>query len=201
VGPDVWYAHGIYFNDDEIRRLAGTGTGIAHCPGSNLRLGSGICRVPRLLRAGVRVGLAVDGSASNDASSMVREMQLALLVHRVGTGVEAMPARRVLEMATIGGARILGQPEIGVLRKGAAADVAMFRLDRIDFAGAMHDPASAILFCGSGVRADCTIVAGRILVRDGKLAGIDEEELFHEAGRISAKMVESAERKLGVSYR
>lgn len=201
VGPDVWYAHGIYLSDEEIRRLAATGTGVAHCPGSNLRLGSGISRVPRLLEEGVRVGLAVDGSASNDASSMVREMQLALLVHRVGTGVEAMPARRVLEMATVGGARILGQPEIGVLRIGAAADVAVFRLDRIDFAGAMHDPASAILFCGSGVRADCTIVAGRILVRDGRLVGIDEEGLFHEAGRISGKMVGAAERKLGVSYR
>jgi 8-oxoguanine deaminase len=201
VGPDVWYAHGIYLSDGEIERLAGTGTGIAHCPGSNLRLGSGICRVPRLLDAGVRVGLAVDGSASNDASSMVREMQLALLVHRVGTGVEAMPPGRVLEMATVGGARLLGRQEIGVLRKGAAADVAMFRLDRIDFAGAMHDPASAILMCGSGVKADCTIVAGRILVKDGRLVHVKEEDLFREAHEVSAKMVEAAERKLGVSYR
>ena len=190
VGEDVWYAHGIYFNDGEIKKLAETGTGIAHCPGSNLRLGSGICKVPRLLEQGVRVGLAVDGSASNDASSMVREMQLALLVHRVGTGVDAMPPQRVLEMATRGGAKILGRPEIGRLEPGSAADMAMFRLDRIDFAGAMHDPSSAILLCGSGVKADATIVAGEVLVEGGRLVNMDEQELFHKANEIAGKMVE-----------
>jgi len=91
VGTDVWYAHGIYFNDDEIRRLAETGTGISHCPASNLRLGSGIAPIPKMLKAGVRIGLGVDGSASNDSSNFTREMQLALLVHRVGTDVTAMP--------------------------------------------------------------------------------------------------------------
>ncbi len=200
VGSDVWYAHGIYFNDDEVKQLAETGTGIAHCPASNLRLGSGICRIPFLLESGVKVGLAVDGSASNDASNMIREMQLALLIHRVGTGVESMPAEHVLEMATRGGAAVLGQPEIGQLKVGLAADVAMFRLDRIDFAGAMHSPSSAILFCGSGVRADVTIVNGRILVRDEKLVALDEQELFEEANEVAAKMVEITEKKLGVSY-
>ena len=106
VGEDVWYAHGIYFNDDEIRLLADTRTGISHCPSSNLRLGSGIAPIPKMLAAGVRVGLGVDGSASNDASNIGRELQMALLVHRVGTGVEAMPPRHVLEMATCGGATI-----------------------------------------------------------------------------------------------
>ncbi|MFH1436529.1 MAG: 8-oxoguanine deaminase [Pseudomonadota bacterium] len=195
VGEDVWYAHGIYFNDDEIRKLADTGTGIAHCPGSNLRLGSGICKVPRLLEQGVRVGLAVDGSASNDASSMVREMQLALLVHRVGTAVDAMGPQRVLEMATRGGAKILGRPEIGRLEPGSAADIAVFRLDRIDFAGAMHDPASAILLCGSGVKADATIVAGEVLVEGGRLVRLDEQELFHQANDIAGKMVDKGLRK------
>ncbi|HBA84103.1 MAG TPA: 8-oxoguanine deaminase [Verrucomicrobia bacterium] len=201
VGPDVWYAHGIYFNDEEIRRLAATQTGVAHCPASNLRLGSGICKVPQLMAAGVRVGLAVDGSASNDSSNFVREMQLALLVHRVGTGVEAMPPQKVLELATVGGARILGQPEIGRLQPGAAADLALFRLDRIEFAGAMADPASALLFCGSGPRAEYTVAAGRVVVERGRLTGLDEEKLFADANRISDAMLSAAEKKLGVSYR
>jgi cytosine/adenosine deaminase-related metal-dependent hydrolase len=193
LGEDVWYAHGIWFDDDEIDRLAATGTNVAHCPASNLRLGSGICKVPQLLDAGVNVGLAVDGSASNDASSMTRELQLALLVHRVGTGVGAMPAERVLRMATRGGAKLLGRDEIGRLEPGAAADLAVFRLDRVDFAGAMHDPASAILYCGSGIRADYTIVAGNVLVEDGRLVGIDEERLFHRANEIATRLVDQAD--------
>lgn len=201
VGEDVWYAHGIYFNDDEIRLLADTRTGISHCPSSNLRLGSGIAPIPKMLAAGVRVGLGVDGSASNDASNMGREMQMALLVHRVGTAVDAMPPRQVLRMATVGGAAILGQPEIGRIRPGAAADLAMFRLDRIDYAGAMTDPASAILFCGSGPRTEMTMVNGRILVRSGQLVDTDEEDLFHRANRITEQMLKNTEQKTGVSYR
>lgn len=201
VGPDVWYAHGIYFNDDEIQRLAATRTGVAHCPVSNLRLGSGICKVPQMMAAGVRVGLAVDGSASNDSSNFLREMQVALLIHRIGTGVEAMPPRKVLQLATTGGASILGQPEIGLLQVGSAADLAMFRLDRIDFAGAMTDPASAILFCGAGPRAEYTVVAGRVLVEKGHLVGVDETELFHRANRVTEKMLAATETKLNVAYR
>ncbi len=201
VGPDVWYAHGIYFSDEEIQRLAATKTGVAHCPVSNLRLGSGICKVPQLMEAGVRVGLAVDGSASNDSSSFLREMQIALLVHRVGTGVEAMPPQNVLKLATVGGASILGQPEIGQLKVGSAADLAMFRLDRIDFAGAMTDPASAPLFCGAAPRAEYTVVAGRVRVEKGQLVGVDEEALFERANRVAERMLSSAERKLQVSYR
>jgi cytosine/adenosine deaminase-related metal-dependent hydrolase len=193
LGPDIWFAHGVYFNDDEIRRLAASGTGIAHCPTSNLRLGSGIAPVPKMLAAGVTIGLAVDGSASNDSSSLSREMQTALLVHRVGTAVDAMPASRVLEMAISGGARILGRPEIGRIEPGLAADLAVFRLDRIEYAGAMADPASAILFCGAGPRADCTIVAGRVLVEQGQLVGVDESRLFHRANEVAARMLRAAE--------
>ncbi|MCA9523148.1 MAG: amidohydrolase family protein, partial [Myxococcales bacterium] len=108
LGPEVWYAHGIHFSDDELVQLAQTDTGVGHCPASNLRLGSGICRVPEMLDAGMRVGIGVDGSSSNDASNMLRELQLTLLVHRIGpNGVGAMPAGRVLELATLGGARVL----------------------------------------------------------------------------------------------
>jgi len=201
TGPDVWYAHGIYFNDDEIRRLAETRTGIAHCPSSNLRLGSGIAPIPKMLKAGVRVGLAVDGSASNDSSNFLREMQMALLVHRVGTAVDAMPPQQVLRMATLGGAQVLGQPEIGSIEVGKAADLAVFRLDRIDYAGAMADPASAILFCGAGPRAEYTIVGGRILVEHGKLIGVDEKVLWERANREAERMLSAAEKKLGISYR
>lgn len=201
VGDDVWYAHGVHFNDDEIKMLAETRTGISHCPASNLRLGSGMAPIPKMLEAGVPVGLGVDGSASNDASNIGREMQLALLIHRVGTAVDAMPPRNVLRMATRGGAAILGQPEIGVLRPGAAADIAMFRLDRLDYAGAMTDPASAILFCGSGPRAELTMVNGRVVVRQGKLVDRNENELFHRANEITEEMLKTTERKTGVSYR
>ena len=201
VGPDVWYAHGIYFSDEEIQRLAETQTGIAHCPVSNLRLGSGICKVPQLLAAGVRVGLAVDGSASNDSSNFLREMQVALLIHRVGTGVDAMPPQKVLQLATTGGASILGQPEIGQLKVGSAADMALFRLDRIEFAGAMADPASAVLFCGAGPRAEYTLVAGRVVVEKGHLVDVDEAALCHRANRLAEKMLAAAENKLGFSYR
>ena len=192
VGPDTWYAHGIWFKPDEIRRLGELKCGVAHCPCSNLRLGSGICHVPALLEAGVRVGIAVDGSASNDSSNLLKEMQTALLVHRVGTGVTSMPPRKVIRMATRGGAEILGQPEIGQVKPGLAADLAVFRLDQIDFAGAMADPASAILFCGSAPRAEYTIVAGRVLVEKGALTGIDEKAVFHQANDLAADLLRKA---------
>lgn len=201
IGPDVWFAHGIYFNDAEIRRLAETKTGISHCPASNLRLGSGIAPIPKMLKAGVKVGIGVDGSASNDSSNFLRELQLALLIHRVGTAVDAMPPQHVLRMATVGGAQVLGQPEIGQIKAGLAADLAAFRLDRIDYAGAMTDPASALLFCGAGPRAEYTIVAGQVLVEHGKLLGVDEGALWDRANGVAEQMLSTAEKKLGVSYR
>ena len=192
VGPDVWYAHGIWFTPEEIARLGQMNCGVAHCPVSNLRLGSGICHVPALLDAGVRVGIAVDGSASNDSSNLLKEMQTALLVHRVGTGVTSMPPQKVIRMATRGGASILGQPEIGQIKPGMAADLALFRLDRIDFAGAMTDPAHAVLFCGSAPRAEYTIVAGKVLVEKGELAGWDEKAVFHRANELTADLLRKA---------
>ena len=194
VGPDTWYAHGIWFKPGEIKRLGELKCGVAHCPCSNLRLGSGICRVPALLEAGVRVGIAVDGSASNDSSNLLKEMQTALLVHRVGTGVTAMPPQNVVRMATRGGAEILGQPEIGQIKPGMAADLALFRLDRIDFAGALADPAHAVLFCGSAPRAEYVLVAGRVLVEKGQLAHIDEQAVFHRANELAADLLRKAGR-------
>jgi len=201
VGSDVWYAHGIYFNDEEIGILADTQTGISHCPASNLRLGSGIAPIPKMLDAGVNIGIGVDGSASNDSSNFIREMQLAMLIHRVGTAVDSMPAIRVIEMATRGGAAVLGQPEIGSIEVGKAADLAIFRLDKIDYAGAMTDPSAALLFCGAGPRTEYTIVAGKVVAEHGQVRGLDEQALFHRANEITERMLSAAEKKTGISYR
>jgi len=191
TGSDVWYAHGIHFNDDEIKRLGKSRTGIAHCPVSNLRLGSGIARVPDLLKAGARVGLAVDGSASADSSNMLRELKSALLVHRVGSGVSEMPAYTVLKLATGGGAEILGRSDIGVLKEGKAADIAIFNMDKIDYVGALHDPPAALLFCGTDDRGDTVIVNGKIVVKDSALCHIDERELIESATRESEALTYS----------
>jgi len=196
LGEDIWFAHVVHVNDSEIRTLAATKTGVAHCPVSNLRLGSGIARIPAMLEAGVRVGMAVDGSASNDASNILRDMQAALLVHRVGSAVDAMPPRHVLDMATRHGAGILAFPEAGRIAPGCVADLAMFRLDRIDYAGAMADPAHAILFCGGAPRAEYTIVNGVVRVEQGKLAGVDEQKLFHRANGVAERLLNKSEGSL-----
>ena len=192
LGSDVWFAHCVHLNEEEIALMAETGTGVAHCPVSNLRLGSGIAPVPKMLDAGVPVGLAVDGSASNDSSNLLRELQTALLVHRVGTGVDAMPARRVLEMATVGGARVLGRDDIGVLAPGRAADLAMFDLRGLEYAGATHDPAAALLFCGLDARAELVMVNGEVVVRDKHLVRLDEQSVAERARQASAGLLRAA---------
>ena len=201
VGDDVWFAHGVHFDEKEIALLGATKTGVAHCPVSNLRLGSGIAHVPALRAAGVPVGLAVDGSASNDASNMLRELRTALLVHRVGTDVEAMGAVDVLDMATRGGAAVLGRDDIGMIRPGMAADLAVFRCDEIGFAGAGHDPVGALLFCGTTSRTAWTVVNGQVVVRDGRLVGVDDEPaLVRQANAVAEKMVAAAEAHTKLDY-
>jgi cytosine/adenosine deaminase-related metal-dependent hydrolase len=192
VGPDVWFAHGVHFNDAELGVLARTGTGVAHCPVSNLRLGSGIARVPAMLERGVNVGLAVDGSASNDASNLLRELQVALLVHRVGTAVDAMPPARVLEMATVNGARMLGFAEAGVLAEGRLADVAFWRVDDVAYAGALSDPLGALLLCGRNQTVDGSIVNGQWVVRDGRLLTVDLPRFTARANEISNDLLRRA---------
>jgi cytosine/adenosine deaminase-related metal-dependent hydrolase len=192
LGPDVWYAHGVYLNDDELRRMAKTGTGIAHCPVSNLRLGSGIAPIPRAVELGVPVGLAVDGSASNDASDMIRELQTCTLVHRVGTSVDAMPARKALRIATRGGARVLGRDDIGQLAPGMAADIVLFRLDDLGLAGAMHDPIAALAFTTGIRRADCVMINGNVVVQDGMLLRVDARQITSTANRLAQAMIERA---------
>lgn len=189
LGDDVWFCHGIYFSDSEIKLLGKTRTGITHCPTSNLRLGSGIAPVRQLLSAGAPVGLAVDGSASNDSSNMLKEIQLAMLIHRIKSGVDSMPALDALRLATRGGAEVLGRDDIGSIEAGKAADVVLFNLESLAYAGAMSDPVAAVLFCGYDQRAWLTMVNGEILVRDKQLVDIDEYELMSRCNEISARLL------------
>jgi 8-oxoguanine deaminase len=189
LGPDVFYAHGIYFSDRELEILAETGTGVAHCPSSNMRLGSGIARVKEMLALGIPVGLAVDGSASNDSSDFVAEMRQALLLQRIRYGPDALTAREVLGLAGRGGAALLGFSGLGRIEAQAAADLAVFRLDGLEHAGALADPPAALLFCGGSHRTLYTIVNGRLAVDDGRLTGIDEQELAARANRVAARLL------------
>jgi 8-oxoguanine deaminase len=159
LGGDVWLAHGIYFNDDEIVRLGQAGVGIAHCPSSNMRLGSGVCRVRDLREAGSPVGLAVDGSASNDSSNLLAEMRQALLLHRICHGVAGMTVEEVLEMATLGGACCLGRDDVGVVAPGWACDLALFDLSDVGYDGAL-DRVAALLLCHPAP-ARAVVVGGR----------------------------------------
>lgn len=192
LGADVWFAHGVHFDDEELGQLASSGTGVAHCPTSNLRLGSGICRVPEMLRRGVAVGLGVDGSASNDSSNMLAEARMAMLVHRANDPT-ATSARQALRVATRGGARVLGRDDIGQLAPGKAADVVLYDVAEIGFAGAMHDPVAALVFCGTSGRVHTSFVNGRAVVRDKRLVLADERELFVRANELARALVSGVE--------
>ncbi|GLK66778.1 8-oxoguanine deaminase [Hansschlegelia plantiphila] len=174
-GHDVWHAHCVQLDPQEIDLFARTGTGVAHCPCSNMRLGSGIAPVREMLAAGVKVGLGVDGSASNDSGHILNEARQAMLLQRVAKGGAALSARRALEIATRGGAAVLNRSDIGSLEPGKAADVAAFDMSAIEFAGAQWDPVAALVFCGP-VKAAATIVGGRVVVKDGRCATIPRED-------------------------
>jgi cytosine/adenosine deaminase-related metal-dependent hydrolase len=189
TGPHFWYAHAVHMNAAEVRTLARTRTGVAHCPTSNLRLGSGFMPFRAMRDAGVPVGLGVDGSASNDSSDMLGEVRMALLAHRVGSGVASTTAEEVLWVATRGGAEVLGRDDIGSLEPGKAADVAVFDLNGIDHAGAWHDPLAAVVFTGISHRARWTLVQGRVVVEDGRLTGVDEDEVARRANELSLRLV------------
>lgn len=176
LGPRTWLAHGIHFNAEEIARLGAVGTGVCHCPSSNMRLASGICPTVELEAAGAPVGLGVDGSASNDASNMVLEAKQALYLQRLRYGAEAITPERALGWATMGSARLLGRDDIGEIAVGKQADLALFRLDGLRFSGS-HDPLSALLLCGAD-RADRVMVAGQWRVIDGQPEGLDLDALI-----------------------
>jgi cytosine/adenosine deaminase-related metal-dependent hydrolase len=190
TGDDVWYAHGIHLDDAEVNRVAEAKTGIAHCPSSNMRLGAGACRVEDLLRAGARVGLGVDGSASNEDADIATEMHQALYLARVRAAIQgrddgpkALDARGAWRLATAGGAACLGRDDCGTLEVGKCADVALFRIDDLVHAG-MADPLAGLALAPPA-RAEAVVVNGRVVVRDGRLLTADEDDVASEIAAAS----------------
>lgn len=185
---NAWFAHCVYLNEKEAKKMAKTRTGAAHCPCSNLRLGSGIAPIRMFLDHKVPVGLAVDGSASNDASDMLGELRQCMLIHRVKSGAASMPARDVFRIATRGGAAVLGRGDIGSIEPGKAADLAIFDVSGLDFVGSQSDPLASLLFCGAGHRTKYTIVNGKVVVKNGRLANVTEEKLTARANKAARKL-------------
>jgi cytosine/adenosine deaminase-related metal-dependent hydrolase len=187
LGDDVWLAHGVHLDDAAIARLAATGTGVAHCPSSNGRLGAGICRTHDLLAAGVRVGLGVDGAASSEESSLIGEVRQATLTARAAGGPHAMPVRRALELATMGGARLLGrEQEIGSLEAGKLADIALWRLDTLPHAG-IADPVAALVL-GARPPLELLLVNGETIVERDRLVTVDEGQAAADSRRAAAAL-------------
>jgi cytosine/adenosine deaminase-related metal-dependent hydrolase len=184
TGADVWHAHCVKLDAGEIDLFARTGTGVAHCPCSNCRLGSGIAPVRAMRDAGVTVGLGVDGSASNDAGNLLAEARQAMLLQRVALGADAMGVREALEIATLGGARVLGRPDCGSLQAGKRADIAIWDMRGIEAAGAW-DPVGALLLCGP-TRVRDLFVEGRRVVADGQMATIDLPRVIERQNRLAA---------------
>ncbi|MGR5307850.1 8-oxoguanine deaminase [Vibrio mediterranei] len=180
----TWLAHGIHFNSEEIRRLGKAEVGISHCPTSNMMLASGICKNNELEKAGVKVGLGVDGSASNDGSNLIAEVRMAMYLQRLRYGSNNVTHFDALRWATSGSARAMGRTDIGELSVGKQADIAMFKLDDIRFSGS-HDPLAALLLCGAQ-QADRVMVAGQWRVHDGAVMGVDMPQLIerHKAAAL-----------------
>ena len=199
VGEDVWFAHSVWVNKEEINVYARTGCGVAHCPSSNMRLVSGIAPVWEFLSAGVKLGLGVDGSASNDSSHMLAEARQAMLLARLRAGVEGaslsgsekpiLTARQALEIATLGGARVLGREDIGSLEPGKCADFIAINLNRLDYAGALHDPLAAVLFCAP-VKVDYNIVGGKYVVKQGELTALDMHAHINKHNQAAKRLME-----------
>ena len=200
VGEDVWFAHAVWVNAEEIDTFTKYHCGVAHCPSSNMRLASGIAPVKQYRSAGVNVGLGVDGSASNDGSHMLAEVRQAMLLARVNEGItgysltndpdrKLMTAREALFLGTRGGAAVLGRKDIGSLEKGKCADFFAINFNRLEFSGALHDPVSAVVFC-QPVRVDYTVVGGRTVVKKGCLATLDEQKLIETHNKAAKRLLE-----------
>lgn len=197
AGDDVWFAHAVHVNQEEIGRMAEAGSGVAHCPSSNMRLGSGIAPIIHYRRSGVPVGIGVDGSASNDGSHMLNEARMAMMLARVGAAPtapeqepeELLSAREALELATLGGARVLGRTDLGSLTPGLCADFIAIDLNRIEYAGALHDPLAAAIFCAP-VGVDHSFVHGEAVVRDGRLVGIEVGDLVTRQNAAARRLVD-----------
>ncbi len=189
LGEDVYFAHGIWFNDDELKILRETNTGISHCPSSNMRLGSGIARIKEMLDMNIRLSLGVDGSASNDTSDMLGEVRTAMLLQRVKYGPDALSARDALWIATRGGANILRFEKAGRIEEGYLADLALFNLDSIQYAGCVEDPVACLVFTGYNHEADYTIVNGDVVIEHGKSTKVDEDEIKHRVNKSARRLI------------
>lgn len=190
VGKDVWHAHCVQLSDESILKFGRTGTGVAHCPCSNMRLASGIAPVRKMLNQGVPVGLGVDGAASNDASNLLHEARTAFLLARVGTGdASTMTAREALELATVGGARVLGRDDIGYLAPGMSADFIAINIDRPQFAGAHHDLVAALIFCQVDA-VDYSFINGKKVVDRGHLTTVELATLVERTNNLARQMIE-----------
>lgn len=199
VGNDVWFAHSIYVNQDEINVYAHEGCGVAHCPSSNMRLASGIAPIRELMAVGVKTGLGVDGSASNDGSHMLGEARQAFMLSRVRSGLEGfslsadkvpplMTGRQALELATLGGASVLGRSDIGSLEIGKCADFIAIKQDKLTYAGALHDPVAALIFC-SPQNVDFNFVHGRMIVNNGHLVNVETGKLIESHNKAARRLL------------
>ncbi|MDD2767569.1 MAG: 8-oxoguanine deaminase [Methylococcus sp.] len=212
LGDEVWFAHAIHVDDDEIRQFANCGCGASHCPSSNMRLGSGIAPIKKYMEADVKVGLGVDGSASNDSSNMMQEVRTAFLLARLKMGLlppegpakymnlsqshpkranEWMTAREVLELATLGGAKVLGRDDVGAIAEGMCADFFSIDLHTVDFAGALHDPVAAVVFC-TPQKARYTVINGRVVVDQGRIATVDMMPVVEQHNQWSFRIANEA---------
>jgi cytosine/adenosine deaminase-related metal-dependent hydrolase len=205
LGPDVWFAHAIFLNDDEIALFAETGTGMAHCPSANMRCGQGIAKIRQMLDAGVTVGLGVDGSASNDSSNMFLEARLAQLLQRVaparylseapggrggfGGSPKALSAREALTMATRGGAKLLGRDDIGHLAAGMSADFIAVKLDQLGLSGTQRDPLAALIMCGP-FRVDYSFINGHEIISRGEFTNLDVGALLARHREVMGRIYE-----------
>ncbi|MBN2549157.1 MAG: 8-oxoguanine deaminase [Anaerolineales bacterium] len=199
IGPDVWFAHSVHVSQQEMHLYSETGCGVAHCPGSNMRLASGIAPIMEMLSQGVRVGLGVDGSASNDSSHMLGEVRLAMLLARLNAGLQGaslsgegtpplMTARQALEIATRGSAAVLGRTDLGSLEPGKCADFFAIDLNRLEYTGSLHDPVAAVVFC-SPVKVDYTVVGGKMIVKQGQPVPVDLPLLVEQHNRASLRLL------------
>ncbi len=195
TGPDAWHAHCVKLDDEGIHLFARTGTGVVHCPCPNMRLASGIAPIRKMIDAGVNVSIGVDGSASNDGAHMLGEARMAMLLQRVAhgpvQGPSAMSARQALELATLGGARVLNRDDIGAIAPGMSADIVTFPLDTIGMAGALHDPVAALMFC-SVPKVQHNIVNGKVVVRDGELTTLEMPVLVETHNALARALAEAA---------
>lgn len=191
VGEDVWHVHCVHLNAEEVALFAETGAGVCHCPSSNMRLASGIAPVRAYLDSGVQVGLGVDGSASNDSSHLLAEARMALLLQRVSGDPAGLSADEALWMATVGGAQVLGRDDVGRLAPGQAADFIGIRLERLAYAGALHDPLAALVFCAPQ-QVDLSVINGRVIVEDGRLRTVEIEPVIERHNRIARDLARAS---------